>query len=152
MGRLKHHVADSVHDCYICQRSRYIDVNGQTSCKWCIAGKYLYDHMVDPDEHDNSNDCDVCGDGQYRIQTYDSSGCVNCAAGKYVSGSSASDHASESNCKICGRSRYSYDGYGSCTWCDAGKYITDHEVTVSSHNNINDCAVCARRSVSDIVL
>ena len=40
---------------------------------------------------------------------YDSSGCVNCAAGKYVSGSSASDHVSESNCKICGRSRYSYD-------------------------------------------
>ena len=33
------------------------------------------------------------------IQTYDSSGCVNCGAGKYVSGSSASDHASESNCK-----------------------------------------------------
>ena len=24
--------------------------------------------MVDPDEHDNSNDCDVCPDGQYRIQ------------------------------------------------------------------------------------
>ena len=139
----KHTIADSVHDCYICQRSRYIDQTGQTSCKWCIAGKYLSDNMVDPDEHDNSNDCDLCGDGQYRIQTYDSSGCVNCAAGKYVSGSSASDHASESNCKYADEADIAIRDMDLATGI-AGKYITDHEATVDKHDNSNDCAVCAR--------
>ena len=62
-----------------------------------LREKYLYDHMVDPVNMIILMTGDVCPNGQYRIQTYDSSGCVNCGAGKYVSGSSASDHASESN-------------------------------------------------------
>ena len=69
--------------------------------------------------------------------------CINCNAGKYVSGNSSSDHASESNCKICHYSRYSYQGYGSCSWCDAGKFIDDNAATISEHDNQNDCGVCS---------
>ena len=41
-------------NCKICQQSRYTNQNGQGSCKWCSAGKYISDHMTTQNEHDSS--------------------------------------------------------------------------------------------------
>ena len=38
-------------NCKICQRSRYTNANGQSSCKWCSAGQYITDHESTQSEH-----------------------------------------------------------------------------------------------------
>ena len=144
MVRIEQCCSRQCTDCYICQRSRYIDQMVKLVVSGVLRENTSMIICYDPDEHDLSSDCDVCGDGQYRIQTYDSSGCVNCGQVNTCLVTLPVIMRASLIVKYADEADIAMTDMDLAPGVIAGKYITDHEVTVGKHNHINDCAVCAR--------
>ena len=137
----------STESCQVCAAGKISPINPNTAydCTECPKGKHgqVSTNVID---HDNANDCHVCGEGSYADET-GTSVCKVCGKGMYNSAAgypdgAASDHDNTNDCTVCGSGQYAdHTGSGSCLQCATGTY-TDG-VTQSDHDDANDCLTCA---------
>ena len=143
---------DNENDCRQCEKGKYQDQTGQTSCDVCVPGQYR-ETPPSSAAYDSSNTnngnlhaCKLCAFGQYE-NLQQSIGCKNCPSGKYqdveglaecklcqigrylptsnsCTGFGTCDESNEySDCKICSLGQYQDEiGSSSCKNCGAGKY------------------------------
>jgi hypothetical protein len=79
-----HEFIDQTTNCSICPAGRYQNSSNAVSafCEFCPSGQYLLDDAQDALNHDNINDCVICGKVGYEYVSKTQE-CIICGGGRY---------------------------------------------------------------------